>query len=206
MLLAAQLSLPMAVGLTAPGHPVFSSSDMPAYFAARNLTRFVRTRTTVAADGTAQNCVAERSGGDAYLDARTCAIIMQRAKFAPARWIDGSPVYGVLRVDVVWGYLPPGFDLRPDFPADMDVFVNRLPRGARKAATVDVMIAVDDAGRVRGCGEATSPLRHGKTFPELVPIACQQLTEQFTAVPAKDATGKPVRSVQSASVDFKTGK
>jgi len=35
-----------------------------------------------------------------------------------------------------------------------------------------------------------------------VNVACQQISSQFTAIPAKDRSGKQVRSVQSASVLF----
>ena len=136
------------------------------------------------------------------MDAYTCGIIEKRARFVPAKWVDGSPVYGVLRADIVWGSIFSGIDLDPDFPPDMYISVNRLPKGARKRVTVNLMIAVDDTGHLHGCGQAPSVWKHEKTFPELIPMACEQLMKQFVAVPARDASGKPVRSVQSASVDF----
>jgi hypothetical protein len=89
----------------------------------------------------------------------------------------------------------------------MDLSVSRLPAGTKDKTRVSLMIAVDEAGRVVGCAQALPASKHfrGKLFPELAQIACQQLTAQFTAIPAKDSTGKPVRSVQTASVTFSIG-
>jgi len=46
------------------------------------------------------------------------------------------------------------------------------------------------------------PGSRAKHFSDLVNVACQQISSQFTAIPAKDRSGKQVRSVQSASVLF----
>jgi hypothetical protein len=40
-------------------------------------------------------------------------------------------------------------------------------------------------------------------FPELVPMACQQIMTRLVLSPAVDDSGNPVRSVQSAFVRFK---
>ena len=205
--LAAQLSLPTALGLPIPdARAVFSTDDMPAYVQIAGITRFVPTRTTIGEDGIARDCSVERSSGDGKLDAYTCAIILKRAKFQPAKWPDGTPAYGVLRLPVTWaiGEQPSEKEVQAAFPADMDVSVSRLPSGARKTTSLSLMIAVAETGRVVGCSQAPPASKHfhPKAFPELVSIACQQLSSQFTAVPPKDATGKPVRSVQTASVRF----
>lgn len=200
--LAAQLSLP-----TPDPRNVFSPDDMPAYVQIEAINRFISTRTTVKPDGTPQDCAFERSGGDPKLDALTCAIILERARFQPAKWVDGSPAYAVLRTPVSWiiGGPPSKSDLRRAYPADIDIFVSRLPKGTPDWATVNLMIAVDENGRVVDCGGATRDKRdHSRTFPALVPIACQEMTRQLNPVPAKDASGRPVRSVQTASARFST--
>jgi hypothetical protein len=66
------------------------------------------------------------------------------------------------------------------------------------------MIAVDAAGKLQDCGQPAPTSKYKLKYPELIPIACQQLMAQFTAIPAKDVTDKPVRSVQTASVSFST--
>src|SRR5947209_4490458 len=101
--LAALFSLPMPVGVPLPDiRAVFSADDFPEYLERAGGAWIVHTRTTVRPDGTIQSCATELSSGDSKLDAYTCALIVKRAKFLPARWTDGSPVYGVIRVPVVW--------------------------------------------------------------------------------------------------------
>jgi hypothetical protein len=210
MLLAAQLTLPVALGLSSPDvRSVFTGDDMPAYVQMAGITRFVPTRVTIASDGKQQDCAVERGSGDAKLDALTCLIIRKRAKFQAAKWLDGSPAYGVLRVPITWaiGSPPSKDEYRKAYPADMELTVNRLPAGAHRRADVSLSIAVDESGRVVGCSERppVSPHDHAKRFPQLVLVACQQMTSGFTAVPAKDSAGKPVRSVQNAAVAFSIG-
>jgi len=206
--LAAQLSLPVPANLRVPDvRAVFSTDDFPAYLQAAGVSRTVYTRTTVQPDGTIQGCVAEVSSGDTKLDAYTCAIIVRRARFLPAKWTDGTPVYGVIRVPVSWriGNGPPSEEeaLRSTVP-DLELSVNRLPKHARKIAAVSLEVAADENGRVVSCGEyppaADSPGRH---FPELIPIACEQAMKTLSVHPPFDPSGKPLRSVQTASVQFK---
>jgi len=211
MAVAAQLSLPASINTPiADVRAVFSPDDMPAYVQIAGIDRFVRTRTTVRPDGEIQDCAVEGGSGDRSLDALTCSIIVQRAKLQPGTWLDGSPAYGVLRVPVSWviGGPPPKSVVERAFPPDLSLSVNRLPNGAKQRTTVALVIAVDETGRVVSCDARpkNSKWDKGKTFPELTPIACEQLTSQFTAIPAKDASGKPVRSVQSALVEFAAGK
>ena len=207
---AAQLSLPVPLGLPFPDvRAVFSSDDMPAYVQMGGINRFVATRTTVRPDGTIQDCTVERGSGDAKLDAYTCAIIVRRAKFRPAKWVDGSTAYGVIRVPVTWaiGGPPSKSEVQSAYPPDMELTVTRLPAGADRRTSLALMIVVDENGRVVGCHERPKISQQGrtKTFGELAPIACQQMMKDFTAVPPKDSSGKPMRSVQTASVVLSTG-
>ena len=211
---AAQLSsasLPVPLGFPLPDvRAVFSADDMPAYVQIAGINRIVATRTTVRPDGTVQDCTLERGSGDAKLDAYTCAIIVRRAKFQPAKWVDGTPAYGVIRVPVTWaiGGPPSKSEVQEAYPADMELSVTRLPAGADRRTSLALMIVVDENGRVVACNERpkVSLKDHTKTFPELAPIACEQMMNEFTAIPAKDASGKPMRSVQTASVVFSTGR
>src|SRR4051794_14999578 len=103
IILATQLSMPMALGVPIPDvRAIFSADDMPAYVQAAGVTRSVPTRTTVRLDGIPQDCGVERTSGDPKLDLYTCAIILQRARFSPAKWVDGSPVEAIIRVPVTW--------------------------------------------------------------------------------------------------------
>jgi hypothetical protein len=206
--LAAQLSLPVPADAGVPDvRAVFFVDDFPAYLQAAGVSRTVYTRTTVRPDGTIQGCVAEASSGDAKLDAYTCGIIVKRATFRPARWTDGTPVYGVVRVPVRWAVsngLPSYEDsLRATVP-DLELSVNRLPKGAHSIVGVSLEIAADESGRPVTCVDyppfgRTDAKRH---FPELVPIACQQVMTSLSVSPAVDASGNAVRSVQGVSVHF----
>lgn len=201
IMLAAQLAAP------APINPesIVSYHDFPAEALRRGISRFVAFRVTVRPDGSVQDCTIERPSGDPKLDVFSCALMLKRAKFEPAKWIDGTPAYGVFRSSFDWtvGGYPSEKKLERAVPADMDLSVNMLPPGAGTTAKVAVQIAVDEKGRVLGC-EDRPPLPHELTkhFAELVPIACQRMVSEFTAVPAKDASGEPVRSAQDATILF----
>ena len=202
IVLAAQLSLP-----TPDPRTLFSGEDMPAYVQIQGINRFISTRTTVKPDGTTQDCGFERGSGDRKLDALTCAIILRRATFQPATWVDGSPAYAVFRTPVSWtiGGPPSKKELRDAYSPDITITVSRLPEGAPDPTNVHLMIAVDESGRIVACDEAPKDTRdHSKTFPALAPLACQEMARQLKPRPAKDGSGNPVRSVQSATANVTT--
>ena len=205
--LAAQLSAPVPVGLRVPDiRTLFTVEDFPQYLLRSGISLTVLTKTTVRPDGTVENCVAEASSGDSNLDAYTCNLIAKRAKFAPARWTDGSPAYGVVRAPIGWmqGNEPPPKEVRQAMGPDLALLVNKLPGAAHSPVMVYLLIAADENGRALNCEEspaaAANPnLQH---FPDLVSAACQQMTAKPSVTPLLDSSGKPVRSVQGVSVRF----
>ncbi|MBV9062734.1 MAG: energy transducer TonB [Alphaproteobacteria bacterium] len=202
------MSVPVPANVRVPDvRGIFSVDDFPAYLQTAGVSRIVYVRITIRPDSTIQSCVAEVSSGDTKLDAYTCAIIQKRAKFLPATWTDGSPTYGVIRVPVSWliAYAPMSEEdtLRSTVP-DLDLSVDRLPKGARKIVGVNVVIAADENGHAVSCMENPTPGSNSKRhFPELVSIACQQVAAKWTAVPPIDTTGKAARSIQTVSVHMK---
>lgn len=52
--------------------------------------------------GRASDCVVRRSSGTASLDAKSCEIITQRARFTPARDKEGRPMAAVMTYRVAW--------------------------------------------------------------------------------------------------------
>jgi len=208
--LAAQLSLPAPANAHVHDlRELFSVDDFPDYLqGVSSLWRIVYTRTTVRPDGTVQGCTAEVSSGDSKLDAYTCAIILKRAKLTPARWVDGTSVFGVLRLPVSWTITDspptPEDGLKASVP-DIDVSVDRLPKGVRSITGLELQVAADERGHPVSCIDyppidKSAAKRH---FPELVPIACGQVMANLSLAPPIDATGKAVRSVQSVTVHFK---
>jgi hypothetical protein len=208
--LAAQLSVPtLTRAHVADVRTLFSFNDVPDYLVRQGeVDRTVFARTTVRPDGTTEGCVAERSSGDPRLDAYTCALIVKRAKFLPARWVDGSSAYGVIRVPVRWQVTDAPYGNRPPAnTADLDILVNRPPKGARQPVVVDLQVATDEGGHPVSCnGWSPLPDAHAKDFPELVPIACQQATASLVLTPPVDPSGKAYRSVLIVSVLFKVDK
>lgn len=201
--LAAQLSMPTPIDV----FRVFSPEDMPTKVQIAGINRFVPTRTTIGPDGKAQSCGWDHSSGDGDLDRLSCAIILKRAKFKPATWLDGSAAYAVLYASVTWtiGGSASDKELRRAYPPDAEVTVSQMPSGVHSPTSVQVMIAVDENGHVAGCQELTWSFKgRGPVQPaELVRIACDQMKD-YRAIPPKDPTGKPARSVQNAIVSFST--
>ena len=65
------------------------------------------------------------------------------------------------------------------------------------------VFAVDAEGRMSGCtAEAAEGFGRAINDPSLVPIACDQVMKNYRAIPAKDATGQSISSVQDALVRF----
>jgi hypothetical protein len=52
--------------------------------------------------GTLKDCMVEQTSGIAVLDAMTCAVLLERAKFRPALDSAGKPVRSVFNTRVVW--------------------------------------------------------------------------------------------------------
>ena len=57
----------------------------------------------VETSGEAHECTVIHSTGDAYLDARTCKIFVERARYVPARDRSGRPVRAPLVANMTWG-------------------------------------------------------------------------------------------------------
>jgi hypothetical protein len=200
--LAAQLSPPVAHNLRR-----FSPGDVPAEFRTGG-SKIAVTRTTVRPDGTVQGCVTEDSSGDPKLDAYSCDLIVKHAKFEPAKWIDGSLVYGVLRLPFIWTFrnISRTEDEALDVSAaDLALSVNRLPKGAHSPVGISLEIAVDENGRLVTClqNPAAAKIDRRQRYPELGSIGCQHAMASLPVSAAIDESGKAVRSVQTASVYFK---
>ena len=206
ILVAAQVSavIPVSNRLS-DVRSLFSYDDVPDYLVRLGeVSRTVYTRTTIRDDGSVQGCAAEESSGDATLDRYTCAIILKRGKFVAAKWTDGSPAYSVLRFPVTYTVtesIRSAEQRLKAVPSDLELSVDRLPKGARKVVDITLEVGVNETGHIVSCSElpraANDPQRH---FPTLIPIACEQATKQLTLQPPLDPSGKPLRSVQTASV------
>jgi TonB family protein len=198
--LAAQISAATLVGGRVPDvRAVFSADDMPARVQREGVSRTVYTRTVVRPDGTTQGCGIEESSGDTGLDGYTCALIVRRAKFAAAKWSDGSAVYGVIRVPVTWAIGSPPSPKSVD--GDLNLTVRRLPKGVKAPHFERLIFGVDEEGRILSCEGQWLP-GMDKTDPDLASTACDQLKRSYKPIPTKDDVGHTTRSIQNGIVRY----
>ncbi|HEX3422659.1 MAG TPA: energy transducer TonB [Sphingomicrobium sp.] len=198
--LAAVVSAPLPTNL----HDWFGQRDTPAYVTQRGRGPWtVGVRVTVRPDGSIQGCQIESASGIPDLDGLTCRLILDRAKFKPAKWIDGSSVLGIYRTFVEWGVSDPFGNRLELSSADLDVLVQGLPSNIHSPALVRTMFAVDALGQISSCTAEPGPaLVQIDQDPALVSVACDQLVRSYRAKPARDSSGSSIPSVQDAQVRF----
>jgi hypothetical protein len=191
LLAAAQLSAPAPVK-----YPTwFSTDDNPKHLVDRREVRKVGIRVIVSpSGGKPQACEIESRSGDDVVDAFTCGLVMKRASYSPARWMDGTPAFGVDRLRVVWGRGDP-----PPASHDIDVSIRDWPRGVRSPTGARVILSADRQGHPLSC-VADQRGTANKASAEVVRLACEQLVKTYRAIPVKNLRGEPVPSVQNADV------
>ncbi|HEX6661433.1 MAG TPA: energy transducer TonB [Sphingomicrobium sp.] len=193
----------LAAQLTAaePKEIWFNGTDFWKQELAQQSLAAVRLRITVTPEGTVQACEVEQKSGNPGFDARVCEVTMKRARFRPASLQDGTPAYGVFRVPVAFTAVRPGW--YPRLPqalkpvADLNLPIDRLPKGKSFPLRVDVVFTVEIDGRQSSCAADGK-----KQDPNLVRLACREMSAQFKATPAKGSDGNTVVSVQNGRVFF----
>jgi TonB family protein len=194
------LWLAAAASLLSPPEPVrpwLYPDDVRMDLVELEKPMYVRIRVAVTPAGRFHSCGIERSSGNAKLDDYTCALTRKRVRFRPARWVDGSPSWGIFRDTFWWIVTSDRSNLPQAIPGDLVLRLNSAPRRARSPMTVEVALAVDVRGRIAACEHSDE-----KQHPRLVALGCDQLLKVFKARPATDERGLPVRSVQTARINF----
>jgi hypothetical protein len=195
------LALQVVAAQPAGGLPNwFSPDDMPAGIQQSMNTYIVGTSTTVGPNGRPINCQIDHPTADPNLDALTCALILRRARFTPARWIDGSAAYGLYRMPVKWTTIVNDRGQS----TDLQIQVNKLPAGSRSPVRIRLIYAADSRGHIVSCTSEPIPgqTRPRQINPQLIQVACSELERSWIPIPVHDASGAPVRSVQNASADI----
>lgn len=100
----------------------FSSDDYPPVALERGAQGTVHFRLQIDAQGRVTGCRVTRSSSDAALDAATCAILLGRARYVPARDVAGRPVRSGDWGRVTWRLPPPS----PGRPFARLVTISRL--------------------------------------------------------------------------------
>ena len=152
-------------------------------------------RITVGPDGKVNDCRIEATSGIPQLDQQTCAAIIKRARFQPARLADGKPIHSVYRRDFLWAAED---RFQYDRPVDIEIVLSRLPARVTPTMMFSIPFVVDPTGNKSSC---EPPKQMNKA---LASIACQQIVDDYPVVPAHDARGASVSSIQNARVRFVT--
>lgn len=177
----------------------FSTDDYPALAVAAQEQGTVRFQLTIGSNGRVSACEVVASSGSAALDAATCRILHARARYTPARALDGTPIAGRDSGRVTWR-LP---DADPDgarafIPvpstravlrgqahehfAASDYPVSAL-RGRESGQTI-IRLVVGTTGRVIACDVAVS-----SRSVALDAAACRIMRERVRYAPARAASG-----------------
>ena len=85
-----------------PIEKLLSESDKLAVVDRIGAQGTVGIKVTIDPTGRVSDCSIARSSGFERLDAETCKVVQQRARFSPARDELGRPVAGVLYGDISW--------------------------------------------------------------------------------------------------------
>lgn len=79
-----------------------SDHDYPLAAIRRNASGTVTFRLHIGADGRVANCATAISSGDRDLDAASCEVMTERARFEPAIGADGAPVAAAMVARIRW--------------------------------------------------------------------------------------------------------
>jgi TonB family protein len=127
---------------------------------------------TVTADGRVSGCKVTETSGSEALDALTCRIATQRARFTPAHDEAGKAVAGDYWVAVTWGT---NSDVTP-ISIPMELGVKTLPAGYKQPAQMHVLFDAD--GRPTRCDTASSS---GSAAADRA--VCAAIAKQATVTP-----------------------
>jgi TonB family protein len=193
-LFLAQLAAPVAIKPT----KWLTPNDVPVESLPMNAQTRFEVAITVDPSGKTENCRVEQSSARQELNERMCHLIKRRARFDPATDAKGQPTYGVYRTYFeFWvgeGHPPPTDDV-----PDLTIMVAKLPASVKGPVKVPIAIAVDANGLLSSCG----PKDHNAAT--LGKIACEQFLQKVKLLPATNAEGTPVFSIQNADVRFVEG-
>lgn len=81
---------------------LFSSWDYPAQALAANATGIVELTLLIDETGKVADCAIERTSGYALLDAQSCTVLKERARFKPALDKDGRPTKDIAAQKINW--------------------------------------------------------------------------------------------------------
>lgn len=201
------------VPATNPGSWV-TNDDYPARAMFEEREGMTGFRLTIRTNGLPSGCEITASSGHPDLDAATCRLVMERARFTPGRDARGEAVGGTYSNRIRWqipegegGSAVAGFELDPvqeSWPRGAipdDAFKRIDPAAhypasalaAREEGTVHMELRVDSAGQVAGC-----KINESSLSAALDDAACALMRSQGKFLPALDSEGRPTNGVLAA--------
>lgn len=185
-----------------PPEPIGSPSDWvtvddyPAEAMRNGDGGTVKFELAVTATGKVDTCTVIASSGTPVLDDRTCAIMLERARFRPGRDAQGSPVASTFVQNVKWETWAVAAESAAGQPSGDDGYpgldIVDLESADRPDRTIlEFRISIDEAGRVASCEVTES---QGTSFPHGGPCGAIAVGQQIRPIFTRD--GKPVRSIQ----------
>jgi hypothetical protein len=179
--------------------PFMGFQDYPTQAVRNEWSAAVQMDLLVAPDGEVVKCTPLAGFGDEDFASMFCAIA-SRKRAEPARDLEGNPTFGVRREFVRLFLQGTGQGkLIADLPpprADLEFEVQSLPGTTASSVRTNVVVAVDESGKVVACepGPSTAEERYGKA-------ACGQVIG--TDLPAlTDNASNPTAYVRLMRVEF----
>jgi TonB family protein len=157
-------------------------------------------RLDVARDGRVTNCAVTSSSGSASLDAATCRIMSERARFKPALDRRGRPTTDWVSSRIRWILPPPEPEVTPGVGAGLSSYISDAdypPEAIRRREQGRVLFELDISpeGRVTDCRVLVS-----SGSAELDVATCRIMSERPRFAPARDAQGHAVRDTVRSAV------
>jgi TonB family protein len=148
------------------------------------------------------SCTVTSSSGSASLDAATCRIMTERARFIPARDRRGRAVADSLSARVRWVLPEDGEPLARDDSAGLAALIGAADYSpeaivGREQGRVGFALDVAGDGSVQGCRVTAS-----SGSADLDSRTCALLSARARFVPASDAEGRPRATIVTGAIDW----
>ena len=159
---------------------LISPDDYPVDALDRNEQGDVGVLIRVDPTGAVSDCIIEHSAS-AILDARTCELIRQRAKFSPARDRQGRPVASEKRTNISWRMKIADNDVEPSSPWAFTAIMTYSPDGSPLACRMEFEGAKKLPPTMRPA--SCSPMQLPSSFQDLGPISQLSIAQKFSLGP-----------------------
>jgi protein TonB len=141
------------------------------------------------------SCRTILSSGTVELDRKSCAAMMVRGRFEPARDEQGRAIAGTIRRATSWS-MPPREPKKPEMPADLVLPVSRLPSNAKPSVILRLVETAD--GVVENC-----EIEKSSGSPQLDRLGCAAVSKEKMPQPLIGPDGVPVRAVRVRRIEFR---